>query len=173
MKQSVIFYFIFFAILSVKGHGQTDSLYKEASRTKFAIGSHLGFDFILGADLVDVVDWGADFKYMPNKFGVQISAVAVPLENKLYAQGGLSLIYEFISVEKTSFYLYQVNRILYKEYFKDRSDPSETLYNIGGGLGIELVYYKHLGVNLKFGYTWFPAYQRFNRKGELGLYYKF
>ncbi|MDA3910630.1 MAG: hypothetical protein PF448_04645 [Bacteroidales bacterium] len=173
MKQRVIFYFIFFAILSVKGHGQTDYFYKDSSRTKFAIGSHFGVDFILGADLVDVVDWGIDFKYIPNKFGVQISAVALPWESKLFAQGGLSLIYEFISLEKTTFYLYQVNRILYKDYLKDRPEPSEILYNIGGGLGIELVYGKHFGLNLKFGYTWFPEYHGINRKGELGLYYKF
>jgi hypothetical protein len=85
----------------------------------------------------------------------------------------LSLIYEFISVEKTTFYLYQANRILYKDYPEDRSDPSEILYNIGGGLGIELVYGNHFGLNLKFGYTWFPENNGLNRKGELGLYYKF
>ncbi len=125
---------------------------------------------------------GFSYRYWPGKIGLQLTATPPWLEDgKLsYFNGGVSLLYSLIEVEKAKFFMYGA-----ASYVTDRTysyDPFYSYYNTydqkinaGLGLGFDIFAGKHLGFNFQGGYGMFDFANGVNTglAAEAGLYFKF
>lgn len=176
MKTKVLISIIFSFYLSVPIFGQTEN--NTAIRKNFEHKYAIGFcgAYTKGYDVSRSLDgltfeYGIFFKFTPNKFGFQTTFSPYYLERAVRFSFGLTLLYNLINVERTTFYLYQGN---YFDYYHSGYYNRETKdFNNGMGLGMEIIILKRVGVNLMFGYSFYKNFSEFRRKGELGFSYKF
>jgi hypothetical protein len=176
MKTKIFIFVIFLSFLNVPIFGQpkSDTANKNSIKYKCAIGFGAGYTIgyeYLGLSFEDGMEDGISFKYTPNKFGIQTTFSPYYDERKTRLSIGLTLLYNLIKVEKTTFYLYQGNHFIYSNYYNSNSETKG--FNNGMGLGIEIIILKRVGFNLMFGYTFYNNFAEFRRRGKAGLYYKF
>ena len=141
---------------------------------KYGIGGGAGF----------TTGYGLSFKYLPKKFGAQITfAPFKNMETERYSIG-LTLIYLLIQNKLTNFYLYQGNHYYYNSqtYFiydpnkvgePEKTGSTEAFINNGLGFGFEIIIAKRIGLNLMTGYAFYNNFEQLNVTGEAALYYKF
>lgn len=107
---------------------------------------------------------GLAYRYHPSKWGVQIALLPNINEYRHNIYSGLAFLYRVTDNEKANFLFYNGHRF--------RFEPESTSYNLGFGVGLEIIMFKRLSFNLMAGYG---AYRNFNDitfSGEISLLYR-
>jgi hypothetical protein len=162
MKMKILALFLCMVSLQVTLLGQEkgDTL----SKTKFSnfLGVAAGF----------TTGYGLSYRYWPKKFGIQVTFA--PYENKYEAHYslGVAFLFKVIETDKTNFFLYQGNHLLFNtdKYYERNHDVNS--YN-GIGIGIEFIILKRISFNLMGGYAGLENFTNIGFTGETGLYFRF
>ncbi len=141
--------------------------------TKHAVGAGAGF----------TTGYGLSYRYIPNRFGIQINFA--PFKNATTTRNsiGLTLLYSLMQSEKTNLYLYQANHYyvssqpadsfnnITNQTYSYRKD--ESYFNNGIGFGLEYIIAPKIGFNIMTGYATYVNFSGYNVTGETALYFKF
>jgi hypothetical protein len=80
-------------------------------------------------------------------------------------------------IEYANIYLYQGNHLIYFNPYNHTGFYRESLkrkeINNGLGFGVEAIVFKHIGINVMYGYAFYDNFDRSFFTAETGLYYKF
>jgi len=128
--------------------------------------------------------YGLSYRYMPARFGVQVTFAPYHDGETDRFSTGLALFYTLVQGKTSNLFLYQGTHYYYHsslQYARD-FDPNfpnrmeritENYVNAGVGVGIEIIMAKRIGLNLMSGYAAYDNFNKLNITGEAGLYYKF
>ncbi|MFY7734857.1 MAG: hypothetical protein ACOVSR_15360 [Bacteroidia bacterium] len=143
----------------------------ETIKHKHALGAGAGF----------TTGYGLSYRYIPNKFGVQVNFAPYKSESITRFSTGLTFLYQLMETDKTALYLYQANH-----YYSNSNSAAynqvtglydkkeeEAYFNNGLGFGFEVIIVKNIGFNLMTGYALYQNAKNYNVTGEAALYFKF
>lgn len=129
--------------------------------------------------------WGLSYRHLFNKFGIQTTLGPYVTNDNATVSGGITFIYNLVKTDKTSFYLYQGNNLLYTKstenvydpitntYSNEKKTSSDTELINGLGIGIEIVTFDRVGLNFMGGYAGYNSFQNVSFTGELAAFYRF
>jgi len=134
----------------------------------------------LSSDLVS--GSGISYRYWPNRYGVQITAL--PVFNKKkghYVNIGITALYTINDGEKVDLYGFIGNHfsssktIFTDTYTNEKIIKVINSYNIGFGFGFKFELNQYLNFNLQTGYGFYDIPSNFNANlsAGVGLYYNF
>jgi len=163
-----------FGIILILIFVKSTALAQDSSRNfKHAIGAAAGF----------TTGYGLSYRFMPAKYGVQITFAPYHDSNLDRFSTGLTLLYTLVESKVTNLFLYQGTHHYYNSRIEERYDPdkttptsvrvTESYVNVGLGVGIEIIIAKRVGFNLMAGYAAYDNFNKLNITGESGLFYKF
>jgi hypothetical protein len=137
-------------------------------KTKHAVGAGAGF----------TTGYGLSYRYMPNRFGVQVNFAPYKNGADYQYSFGLTALYSLMQSEKTNLYLYQANHYLTSSNIAyDNTGlayrKNESYINNGIGFGVEFIIASKVGLNLMTGYATYDNFNKLNVTGEAALYFKF
>ena len=161
MRISILLSIIILFFLNTSVFGQ-EKLDTQVETKKHSLGIAAG----------STIGYGLAYRYMPKRFGVQITTHIIP--NGWYNNNSVTFLYQLRKRKYSKFFLYQSN--LYSNYwgygFMMMSAPSFH-WNNGLGFGVELFLGKHLGLNLMGGIGCYDSFKEITLTAESGLFYKF
>lgn len=104
---------------------------------------------------------GLSYRYFPNKFGVQITALPLLSSTDIFSSTGISLLVSAYRSPKVNVYGYLGNHFLYTKevyqdsYYNEYDEIADInkFYNIGLGGGVEFMAGKRIGFNFAAGYA--------------------
>jgi hypothetical protein len=170
-----VFIFSAIAFLSMSVASAQDSAKIPFRNTyKHGIGFAAGF----------TTGYGLSYRYMPARFGAQITFAPYHDDETDRFSTGLTLLYTLVEGRNTNLFLYQGTHYYYHSYlqfptvydpnFPDRRERvTDNYVNLGVGVGIEITMAKRVGLNLMTGYAAYDNFNKLNITGEVGLFYKF
>ena len=90
---------------------------------------------------------------------------------------GISLLYRVTENEKVNFLLFNGHRVHFSNNYTYSpvdgvTETVDSEYNLGFGVGLELIMFKRLSLNLMTGYGAFDNFERINFSGEFSLLYR-
>jgi len=151
--------------LAVSAREPSDSL--NTKTFKHALG--VGAGFTTGA--------GLSYRFIPKKFGAQLTFAPIKDDNSFWFNLGITLIYRLIQTDYTNLLLYQGNVLFYEKIDSDPyyhlDDRVTKYFNNSIGIGIEFIILKRVSFNLMGGYAAYDNFDRLAFTGEMGLYFKF
>lgn len=158
---------LFVVVFSTKSiYAQEETIKKQNYGTKHSLG--------LAAGLSTGV--GISYRYIPKRFGVQLTASTFWNSQFEVIDGGVTFLYKLKSKPKSMLFLYQGNHA-YASTNVMYEQPTELMIMNGLGIGIELVMLKSIGLNILGGFliqnTNYLGNPYFGADINLGLYYKF
>lgn len=155
--------FVFFMHISL--YGQETASAKDNTQFKHSLG--------VGAGLT--TGYGLSYRYVPNKFGIQLTTALLKNDYNTDFNLGVTFLYKLIEAEKTNFFLYQGNMYYFNRYQYEDYYPEETssYLNNSLGIGIEFIILKRVSFNLMGGYAFLDNFEQIGFTGETGLYFKF
>lgn len=166
MKKLIVFLsvFVFFRV-----NGQETIKQEAEIKYKHAVGACAGF----------TIGYGLAYKYMPLKYGIQLSFAPYHDQQVDQYSSGLTIYYLLIESKKSNLFLYQGNHYFYRaepKYYlfpTDSKDKVATKYfNNGIGIGIDFILLTRISFNLMIGYGAYKNFESLNLTGETGVYYR-
>lgn len=138
----------------------------------------------LGVSAGSTTGLGFSYRFLPNKWGVQITGVPVFEQYRNVFSAGLTALYRLREHEKMDVFLYLGNHILFEKpknlYPGSQGtwEPSTySQYNAGLGAGVNINIADYLDLSLQLGYGVYNILQsnyiNSNIAGGIGLYYRF
>lgn len=120
---------------------------------------------------------GLSYRYHPSKWGMQIAFSPNIDEYTHNVYAGLTFLYRVTDNEKANFFFYNGNRVRFSEqinyYLENGAVREETIaYNLGFGVGLELIMFKRLSFNLMAGYGAYRNFRDITFSGEISLLYR-
>lgn len=125
---------------------------------------------------------GFSYRFLPNKWGVQVTGVPLFEASRTVFSAGLTALYRLREHEKMDVFLYLGNHVFYE---KSKSihpgsqgpwePPTYFQYNAGLGAGVNIHIADYLDLSLQVGYGVYNILQNINSNiaGGIGLYYRF
>jgi len=146
---------------------------KGKSKFRHALGVGAGF----------TTGYGLSYRLYKGKFGAQVNFAPFKDSYTTNISTGLTFLFNLAETKHTSFYLYQGNHYRlhrYQDYYNSSfGEPfyygmaTEHLLNVGAGIGLEMILFKHLSFNLMTGFATYNNFEELNMTAETGLYYRF
>ncbi|HET6244759.1 MAG: hypothetical protein H0V01_01065 [Bacteroidetes bacterium] len=149
----------------------------EKPKYKHSIGAAAGF----------TTGYGLSYRYIPTKFGVQLTFGPYTDERLTQLSSGLTFMYYIFQDQNVNFFLYQGNHYLYRHsleyiYFEGpfvEPFPEPELkwitnnrMNNGIGFGFDFNIGSRISWNILAGYAAYNNFSRFTLTGETSLYFK-
>lgn len=131
----------------------------------------------LGVQFGTTTGFGFSYRYMPNKWGVQVVGVAGTIMEDFVSSVGFSALYRFHQAERIDVFGFVGNHFLtYRSY-----GYSDRLWNAGLGAGINYKFSEVFSVNYQLGYAIFNLSTNNNFSNgpisavaaEVGIHYNF
>jgi len=112
---------------------------------------------------------GLSYRYVPNKFGLQLAFSSFSISKTNYYSTGLSFMYNLSTSETTRSFIYQANHL-----FSQNQKDSEFSYllNNGLGFGVELFTDKRTVLNIMAGYAHYSRQNVIRLTGEIAFLYR-
>lgn len=141
------------------------------------------FKHEIGAGAGFTTGYGLSYRYRPCRFGAQVNfAPYVDSETSRYSLG-LTFLYTLVESKYSNLFIYQGNHYYYNSetvdtYYPYQMNPvkvrtSESYFNNGVGMGIEIIIARRVGFNIMAGYAAYKNFTQLNVTGETALYFKF
>ncbi|HAN78161.1 MAG TPA: hypothetical protein DCQ31_10500 [Bacteroidales bacterium] len=166
MKKSILAYVVFAIISANQIAAQDQTIKKDNFETKHSIGFGAGYS----------TGVGISYRYVPKRFGAQITFGLYVSEKQENYSNGFSLLYKLKSTNKSTLFLYQGNHVVINRYF-GFGDPTGYTYMHSLGIGIEINLLRDIGFNIMSGFLRQSdgrgSKPNFGPTLDLGLYYKF
>jgi hypothetical protein len=130
------------------------------------------FNNSLGVAAGFTTGYGLSYRYWPKKLGIQVTFAPYSDKYEAHTSFGVAFLIKLIETNKTNFFLYEGNHLLFNtDKYIERSHNISS-YN-GVGIGIEFIILKRISFNLMGGYAGMDNFERIGFTGETGLYFKF
>lgn len=140
----------------------------------------------LGVHAGATTGFGFSFRYVPDRFGIQITGIPIfNGNNDVYTSTALSFLYTIREHEKLDLFTYFGSHVEYQKYeswidiWPEPSEPTvyrETSLHFGLGAGVNFHLWDIIDLSLQGGYGLFNVNLdniRTGFTGEIGLYYRF
>ena len=157
MKKISLISLSLLCLLHVSVFAQEETTGSDILKSKHELGIAAGFS----------TGFGISYRYFPCDFGAQLTFAPIVDGNSTLISSGLTFMYRIIETEKSKFFLYQGNHLLYEK----RRTVDKNLIN-SLGIGIELVINNRVGINLMGGFAGYESFTQLSMTGEVGLFYK-
>ena len=149
---------------------------KSSTQEKADSVNKIHFKYGLGLGIGSTTGYGLSFRYIPNKFGAQISFAPFKDNYSTQISLGITFLFNLIETDKTKFFIYEGNAYSYNKYQNESyfvGSNNSSYWNNGIGIGIEFIILKRVGFNIMGGYGGYHNFTSINITGETGLYFKF
>ena len=133
------------------------------------------FKHSLGLGAGATTGLGLAYRYMPADFGVMVMFAPVADSYQTMISFGVTFFQRLAATERVNFFLYQGNHLLHENYNKNypQYNSKSTSINNGVGIGLELIIYERVGLNIMGGYASFDTFRRIGFTGETTLFFRF
>ncbi|MFZ4400235.1 MAG: hypothetical protein ACOYO1_09390 [Bacteroidales bacterium] len=117
--------------------------------------------------------YGLSYRYIPKKFGGQLTFAPYMDKNRAMYSIGLTFLYRLVENESINLFLYQGNQYYYNKDKTTNPEDVNKYWNNGIGIGVEFIFQKRFSFNVMGGYAGYENFNSINFTAETALFFKF